>query len=129
MRVAPDLIAQVSLGGQPFRYTTRLDAEATENLRPNSQFSGPVQCRLRLATLLTEVLITHGMRVTGPGGNPSRAPLATRSVPAWRVYPAGWKRRSRRLLVTTNTELKAMAAPAISGDSKPRAASGIAAAL
>jgi hypothetical protein len=32
-------------------------------------------------------------------------------------------------LVTTNTELKAMAAPAISGDRKPRAASGMAAAL
>lgn len=42
---------------------------------------------------------------------------------------AGRKRRRRRLLVTTNTELKAMAAPAISGDRRPRAASGIAAAL
>jgi hypothetical protein len=42
---------------------------------------------------------------------------------------AGRKRRSRRLLVTTKTELNAMAAPAISGLRKPSAASGIAAVL
>ena len=41
----------------------------------------------------------------------------------------GSKRRSRRLLVTTKTELKAMAAPAMSGFSSPRAASGSAATL
>jgi hypothetical protein len=46
------------------------------------------------------------------------------------AWPAvGWKRRSRRLLATTNTELNAMAAPAISGLRNPSAASGIAAVL
>ena len=38
-------------------------------------------------------------------------------------------RRSRRLLVTTKTELNAMAAPATSGFSRPDAASGRAATL
>ena len=41
----------------------------------------------------------------------------------------GEKRRNRRLLLTTNTELNAMAAPAISGLSRPSAASGMAARL
>ena len=41
----------------------------------------------------------------------------------------GLNRRSRRLLVTTNTELKAIAAPAIRGFSRPSAASGSAATL
>ena len=41
----------------------------------------------------------------------------------------GWKVRSWRLLVTTKTELKAMAAPEISGLRKPSAASGRAAML
>lgn len=41
----------------------------------------------------------------------------------------GAKRRNRRLLVTTNTELKAIAAPAMSGLSSPSAASGAAATL
>ena len=39
------------------------------------------------------------------------------------------KARSRRLLVTTNTDEKAIAAPAIIGLSSPAAASGIAATL
>ena len=52
-----------------------------------------------------------------------------RRQPGGWVCRVGWKRRSRRLLVTTNTELKAMAAAAISGDRNPRAASGIAAVL
>jgi len=38
----------------------------------------------------------------------------------------GRKRRRRRLLVTTNTELKAIAAAAIRGLRKPSAASGMA---
>ena len=38
-------------------------------------------------------------------------------------------RRSRRLLVTTNTDENAIAAPAIIGVSRPDAASGIAATL
>ena len=40
-----------------------------------------------------------------------------------------WKRRSRRLLATTATLEKAMAAPAIIGLSSPAAASGMAARL
>ena len=40
-----------------------------------------------------------------------------------------WKRRSRRLLLTTNTEENAIAAPAISGLSSPAMASGSAATL
>jgi len=39
------------------------------------------------------------------------------------------KRRSRRLLPTTKTELNAIAAPAIIGSSRPNAAIGIAAVL
>ena len=37
----------------------------------------------------------------------------------------GSKRLKRRELLTTDTELKAMAAPAMTGDKKPRAAKGI----
>jgi hypothetical protein len=48
---------------------------------------------------------------------------------AGRVLRYGWKRRSRRLLVTTNTELKAIATAAINGLRNPAAASGMAAAL
>ena len=50
-------------------------------------------------------------------------------LPALAGYRVGVNRRSRRLLLTTNTELKAMAAPAISGLSRPSAASGRAATL
>ena len=42
---------------------------------------------------------------------------------------AGWKRRSLRLLNTTNTELNAIAAAAMSGLRNPSAASGMAPAL
>jgi hypothetical protein len=42
---------------------------------------------------------------------------------------SGEKRRSRRLLLTTNTELNAMAAPAMSGLRRPSAARGMAATL
>ncbi|STZ44346.1 cupin [Mycolicibacterium gilvum] len=44
-------------------------------------------------------------------------------------YRVGVNRRSRKLLLTTNTELKAIAAPAINGLSNPAAASGSAATL
>jgi hypothetical protein len=55
-------------------------------------------------------------------------------VPAGKAVAAplpepGWKRRSRKLLVTTNIELNAIAAAAISGLRNPSAASGMAAAL
>ena len=55
-----------------------------------------------------------------------------RSRPAGRAGEAGRagpNRRSRRLLETTNTELNAIAAAAISGLRNPRAASGMAAVL
>ena len=45
------------------------------------------------------------------------------------VFVSGEKRRRRRLLLTTKTELNAMAAPAMRGLSKPRAARGMAATL
>ena len=49
---------------------------------------------------------------------------------AYRVgVVSGEKRRRRRLLLTTKTELNAMAAPAITGLSRPRAARGMAATL
>ena len=56
---------------------------------------------------------------------------AHRAVPAGMTVscPAGRNRRSRRLLVTTNTELNAIAAAAISGLRNPSAASGMAAVL
>src|SRR4051812_14136307 len=52
-----------------------------------------------------------------------------RSVGRGHVPNVVVKRRSRRLLETTNTELNAMAAPAIIGLSSPAAAKGIAATL
>ena len=46
--------------------------------------------------------------------------------PSSRRFPIyGSKRLKRRELLTTDTELKAMAAPAMTGDKKPRAAKGI----
>jgi len=61
--------------------------------------------------------------------SPERASLP-RATPAHpRSGAAGRIRRSRRLLVTTNTELNAIAAAAISGLRKPSAASGMAAVL
>ena len=51
------------------------------------------------------------------------------AVAASRFSGSGAKPRSRRLLVTTNTELNAIAAPAIIGLSSPAAASGSAATL
>ena len=66
--------------------------------------------------------------VTAPGGWAGPGVPAGLTGPCYRVAD-GRKRRSRRLLVTTNTELKAMAAPAISGLRNPAAASGMAAVL
>ena len=58
------------------------------------------------------------------------APSRTGATRQPRAFSAsGAKRRSRRLLVTTNTELNAIAAPAIIGLSSPAAASGMAATL
>ncbi len=65
-------------------------------------------------------------RVSGKGVVRGRGPQCLRAA---RPGQPGENRRSRRLFVTTNTELKAIAAPAISGLRKPRAASGIAATL
>ncbi len=66
-----------------------------------------------------------------PGHRPGDTQRVQHAVPdgvhslvaGWRS--AGWKRRSRSELVTTNTELDAIAAPAMSGESRPRAATGI----
>ena len=59
---------------------------------------------------------------------PDSRPAGT-AVVASRFSGSGAKPRSRRLLVTTKTELNAIAAPAIIGLSSPAAASGIAATL
>ena len=64
---------------------------------------------------LTAALV-HADPAVARGGRPSRG-------------AAGWKRRSRRLLLTTKTEENAIAAPAIIGLSRPSAASGSAATL
>ncbi len=63
------------------------------------------------------------------GGFQRSGPLVSFAVPVVGRGQAGRKRRSRRLLVTTKTEEKAIAAPAIIGLSRPAAASGIAATL
>ena len=75
----------------------------------------------------------RGARAPARAAAADRRPGARRSRVA-RGRPsscgaAGWKRRSRRLLVTTKTEEKAIAAPAIIGLSRPGAASGSAATL
>ena len=57
------------------------------------------------------VVVGHGVTSSGGGAG------------------VGWKVRSRRLLLTTKTLEKAMAAPAIIGLSRPSAASGMAATL
>ena len=63
-----------------------------------------------------------GLRRTPCGTGPS-----TRSfVGPVSEFVEAEKPRRRRLLLTKNTDEKAMAAPAISGLSRPRAASGIA---
>ena len=57
----------------------------------------------------------------------SRRAAASACSASWSVR--GWNRRSRRLLVTTNTDENAMAAPASIGLSSPAAARGSAATL
>ena len=57
-------------------------------------------------------------------GRPEGTAVVASALPG-----SGANRRSRRLLVTTNTELNAIAAPAIIGLSSPAMASGIAATL
>ena len=74
-----------------------------------------------------EVLIT-----LGDGRVPAGCAVLSRLGgwrPGVRSWLPGWKRRSRRLLETTNTELNAIAAAAISGLRNPSAASGMAAVL
>ena len=79
----------------------------------------------------------------GPDARPTREVLALRSFEdeicqscssvryALKVQRAvdGLKKRSRKLFVTTKTELKAIAAPAIIGFRKPSAATGMASTL
>jgi hypothetical protein len=57
------------------------------------------------------------------------SPTGDQGVVGLPGFVSGEKRRRRRLLLTTNTELKAMAAPAMRGLSRPSAASGMAAML
>ncbi len=64
-----------------------------------------------------------------PGATPLRAPSRGGPLRAGARQRLGSKRRNRRLLLTTNTELKAIAAPAMRGLSRPSAASGMAATL
>src|SRR5680860_1194586 len=67
-------------------------------------------------------------RAAAGHGRTDRAP---HGPPAGRPARSGYrpKRRRRRELSTTDTELNAIAAPAMMGDSSPAAASGIAATL
>ena len=67
--------------------------------------------------------VERQLPVDGCGGRSSGSPR--QGV----VRDVGWKVRSRRLLLTTKTLEKAMAAPAIIGLSRPSAASGMAATL
>ena len=72
-----------------------------------------------------------GRRRGWSGSRSSTEPVGGRTAPG---LAGGWtdtarKRRSRRLLLTTNTEENAIAAPAISGLSSPAMASGSAATL
>ena len=71
-------------------------------------------------------------RSQSPDADPRRRCHLRRAAPRGRRAGAQAdqaKRRSRRLFPTTNSELRAMAAPAIIGFSMPSAASGIAATL
>ena len=54
-----------------------------------------------------------------PGATPLRASSRAGASRAGARQRLGSKRRSRRLLLTTNTELKAIAAPAMRGLSRP----------
>src|SRR3954451_17115721 len=65
----------------------------------------------------------------GPGGLGAAGGRHVIAVRAGGRRCHGATRRSRRLLVTTNTELNAIAAPAIIALSRPAAASGSAATL
>src|SRR4051794_2348093 len=64
----------------------------------------------------------------GPAGGPERQPRAV-GVEIGCVERAEWKRRRRNELLTTETLEKAIAAPAMTGLSRPSAASGSAATL
>ena len=86
------------------RYQVAMTATTTRPIA--TRMSRPAASRRATAAYLCS-----GMAVPGPAGK------------------AGRKRRSRRLLVTTNTELNAIAAAAISGLRNPSAASGMAAVL
>jgi uncharacterized protein (DUF302 family) len=76
---------------------------------------------------------TSKIRATPTGQHAERGLTDPRSIRQARLRPhlrpsrrrsAGWNRRSRRLLVTTNAELKAIAAAAISGLRNPAPPAG-----
>ena len=90
---------------------------------------------------MTKTYTPFPWNVSSGGGRPARSPpelpeppeLARNPLELARGVPEPArfysKRRRRRLLRMTKTDEKAMAAPAIIGSSRPRAAIGIAAVL
>ena len=119
-------LIQMRIGGRAGQDRSDLDMRAADLRRDVSQKFSP-------ATTFTTPGVTGARGVPHPASMAaavSTAATSRRATPAHlRSDTAGRKRRSRRLLVTTNTELNAIAAPAISGFRNPRAASGMAAAL
>ena len=102
-------------------------AQDPSGRRSTQMTSSTASARRRLPRLTPGAGLRH-VAVTALADGPDPGVPAGLTGPCYRVAD-GRKRRSRRLLVTTNTELKAMAAPAISGLRNPAAASGMAAVL
>ncbi|SCL18056.1 hypothetical protein GA0070624_1441 [Micromonospora rhizosphaerae] len=85
---------------------------------------------VRLLNRLSPVVLTDGdARAAAPVRTVPPAPEVPGPAASSSDQPTGRKRRSRRLLATTKTDEKAIAAPAIIGLSRPAAASGRAATL
>lgn len=102
-------------------------AQDPSGRRSTQMTSSTASARRRLPHLTPGAGLRHAA-VTALADGPDPGVPAGLTGPCYRVAD-GRKRRSRRLLVTTNTELKAMVAPAISGLRNPAAASGMAAVL
>ena len=77
----------------------------------------------------TEWIPPPAWTLAKPESTTTTTPIDTSWNPRIPSYRDGVNRRNRRLLATTNTELKAIAAPAIMGLSSPTAANGSAATL
>ena len=107
---------------RPVRHSTAMCSNDTNHMcfdRPTHQASVIIECRpvsdRRLSPWQQRCRGVVPYDADSAAGVPVAAPAA--------------KRRSRKLLDTTKTELNAIAAPAIMGLSSPAAASGIAATL